>query len=305
MLLKLCFLNKWILLCGMALLLAGCRPAAPVQTAPTAISVSPPHPTSIPSPLPTAVPTPVPTASPTAEPVCTQRQGSLTAETLADERLRKPLPVLIYTPPCYAADTPGGYPVLILLHGQGSDETLWQTLGLIDAADEMIAAGEIPPLVMVFPREVYDLIPPDSSDYELALVEVLIPWLEENYALRPAPQGRALGGISRGAAWAVRLGLSHPGLVGVIGAHSLPPFYGDDQMLVQWASGFAGQDFPQIQIDTGEKDRYRSAAEEFHAALVQAGIPVEFILSPGGHDADYWHANIRAWLSWYGEMLGE
>src|ERR1017187_9037447 len=56
----------------------------------------------------------------------------------------------VYTPPDYAANTKGKYPVLFLQHGWGEDETGWFTQGHVDSImDNLIAAGKAKPMIIV------------------------------------------------------------------------------------------------------------------------------------------------------------
>ena len=60
-------------------------------------------------------------------------------------------PAMVYTPPGYSSDRE--YPVLYLLHGIGGNETHWTTPGLTDAIlDNLIAAGEAEPMIIVMPH---------------------------------------------------------------------------------------------------------------------------------------------------------
>ena len=56
----------------------------------------------------------------------------------------------VYTPPDYATNSKGRYPVLYLLHGWGEDETGWYAQGHVDLIiDNLIAAGKAKPMIIV------------------------------------------------------------------------------------------------------------------------------------------------------------
>src|SRR6478736_7005132 len=57
----------------------------------------------------------------------------------------------VYLPACYAADRSRRYPAVYLLHGGSADQTQWRDVGITTAADGLIAAGDLPPLVIVMP----------------------------------------------------------------------------------------------------------------------------------------------------------
>ena len=61
------------------------------------------------------------------------------------------MPYRVYLPPGYTEGT-RHYPSLYLLHGMGGSDREWQDLGIASAADRLIAAGQIAPLIIVMPE---------------------------------------------------------------------------------------------------------------------------------------------------------
>ena len=55
----------------------------------------------------------------------------------------------VYLPDGYDASGATRYPTLYLLHGRGDSQAAWQQEA--GALDELIAAGEIPPMIVVMP----------------------------------------------------------------------------------------------------------------------------------------------------------
>ena len=249
-------------------------------------------------PLPTSTATLTPTATPTA--VCTAA-GEVTAHEIPSGSLPDPLQFYVYLPPCYAPD--GRYPVLYLLHGQGATAEHWLSLGLAETADALIASGDLPPLIMVLPYEAESLKNPFENGFGPALTGDLIPWVDATYAACPDRACRALGGISRGAAWAVHLGFSEWALFGAIGAHSLPPFYGDPGKLPGWVGQIPAGELPALYMDIGDRDIYLAPNAEFDAALTALAVPHTRLVQPGRHDAAYWALHLPDYLRWYGQQL--
>ena len=207
----------------------------------------------------------------------------------------------IYLPPCYPASAPaGGYPVLYLLHGQGMDESTWTDLGLPETLDRLIASGEIAPLLVVMPREKRELQSPAESKYAGVLLGELIPAVEGGYAACAQRDCRLLGGISRGAAWAVHIGLQNPGLFSAVGGHSLTPFYGDTRDAPGWIKAMKADETPRLWLDMGDKDRFRQGYDGFVSMLQGTGLAFSEHTSPGKHDAAYWSAHLEDYLRWYG-----
>ena len=60
---------------------------------------------------------------------------------------------MVYTPPAYDKDPKTRYPVLILQHGSGEDETGWTRQGKAQfVLDNLIAAGKAKPMIVVMER---------------------------------------------------------------------------------------------------------------------------------------------------------
>ena len=232
-----------------------------------------------------------------ASPTPCAANGTLQRVEIAVAALRRPMPVQVYLPPCYPQQAQ--YPVLFLLHGQNADEGQWPRLGIAEAADRLIRSQAIRPLIIVMPREEYWWINPFDGPFEASFFEGLMPWVEASYPICAGAGCRALGGLSRGAAWAVNLGFSHPGVFGSIGAHSLPPFSGDAERLPYWLRAFGEQPLPKLYLDVGEKDRYHKATEQFEKTLTDLQVPHEWVLQPGAHDEAYWAAHVEDYLRWY------
>jgi enterochelin esterase-like enzyme len=301
-----------------ALVLASCMPVsgADVQsgqiTATVATAASTPEPATrtpkptrtppAPSPTLRATLTGTPTITPTASPTsCPHPEGSIEQGEIFSIILNRPLYFQVFLPPCYDRLQPGGYPVLYLLHGQGMDESGWTLLGASQAAARLIASGEVNPFLMVMPREDYYLQDMTQSGFGWALLEDLLPWIETHYTVCSQRSCRAIGGLSRGATWAMMIAMEHLGLFRAAGAHSLPnavfsPYY----LQLLWEAQPADER-TRLYLDIGEYDRYRPGAEEFQQRLEFLQIPHEWHLNPGSHDDTYWIAHVEDYLRWYAE----
>jgi enterochelin esterase-like enzyme len=114
-----------------------------------------------------------------------------------------------------------------MLHGQAADNQQWIDLGLIDNIDLLIDAKVIQPMIIVMPYEVSWRTGPEESNFGAALINDVIPFMEENYRACAERACRAIGGLSRGGNWAVYLGFQYPEVFAAVGAHSAPLFYGE------------------------------------------------------------------------------
>jgi enterochelin esterase-like enzyme len=276
-------------------ILFGC--ASPIQ--PTLIST--------PVAIPTSTPTPFEQA-PTADVNPTQQNllviqcgqpGQVQQFEIQSEKLRGRLIFSVYFPPCYGNGAQENYPVLYLLHGQTFDNTQWQKLGLLKFADQIIQSGRTIPFLVVMPYEQFYYRSPEGNAFPQALTDELIPWVETNLHAATQKLWRAIGGISRGASWAMRLGLQHYNLFGSVGGHSLPTFNGDLKQLPDWLDAIPAGQAPCIYIDIGRSDPEVDTAIKFEQVLNQHAILNEWHLNEGRHNEDYWRLHIQEYLDWY------
>lgn len=282
-----------IFLFAALLALSACQAAAaaPVPT-PTATVSAPTAATAGPA----ATPTPALTSTPAS---CTETHGKIERYPVETGVLTKPLWVRVYLPPCYLEEPQRGYPALYLLHGQSADDALWDRLGADEAADRLITSGEAPPFLIVMPFEEYYLQDPRQSQFGQAVMEGLIPWVEQQFAVCQERGCRAIGGISRGAAWAVRLGFEQWEWFSAIGAHSLPPFVNDPNRLPDWLKKIPEDQRPRLYLDIGRLDPYLKPASEFEALLTRYRLPHVWLLNEGTHNEEYWQSQVESYLSWY------
>lgn len=279
-------------------------PAGLVPTTPAATIAAPSlAPSRTPSPSLTPTPSPSPSPSPTLTPTalaCWQQGGRYVQDSLRTDQLPLPLEYRVYLPPCYDQQSDRRYPVLYLIHGQNFNDDQWDRLGVDETADELTAAGQIPPFIVVMPRD-RSWAQPTEDRFGQVLVDELLPFIDENYRTLPDRSHRAIGGLSRGAGWAVHLGLSRWELFGAIGGHSLPVFWADTPHVRQWLRDIPSDALPRIYLDIGEKDRppILESALWFENLLTEENIPHEWHLFTGYHEEAYWQSHVEQYLHWY------
>ena len=230
---------------------------------------------------------------------CSQIIGTLEYREFVSGLLNNTFGVRVYLPPCYDAMPSKRYPVLILLHNQGHNDDQWDRLGADEVADILISEGETPPFIIVMPRENDTFEDDKVSVYGSVLIDELIPWIDEEYQTCTLRECRAIGGISRGGAWALRMGLMNWDLFGSIGAHSLAPFSGDFYESPYWFNKIPEGEWPRIFLDMGTLDFLITAAGLFEDRLTQYGIPHEWIINSGTHNEDYWSEHVEDYIRWY------
>lgn len=280
-----------IFLIPLIILLVSCQPAA----ANLSDSTLEPSQTAQPSPTLT------PTVTLTPTPFCTETRGRFEFNEIQTELMTHPLSFRVYLPPCYDFDEESRYPVLYLLHGQSFNDDQWDRLGADEALDELIAAGQVEPFIIVMPKESNYMIDQWTSKYGPALAEELVPWVDEHYRTLTDRDHRAIGGLSRGAGWAMRIGLIYWETFGIIGGHSLAPFRGDFNESPFWFQEIPEDEKPRIWIDVGTMDFMKDAARVFADRLEDYDMPFDWHVFEGAHVEDYWSANVETYLKWYAQ----
>jgi enterochelin esterase-like enzyme len=259
--------------------------------------------TSTPNP-PTATqtqtlkPSPIP-ATPTAtsaQPVCLTKPGRVKSGTVTSTEPAQEYS--IYLPPCYDEQTEERYPVLYLLHGQTYNADQWIRLGAVNVVNRLIISGKAQPFIIVFLHDRY-WYTESGSGFGDRLVNALIPYIDETYRTLPDRNHRAIGGMSRGAGWALRLGLSRWDLFSIIGLHSLAVFQGDGSRIERWLKDIPPESYPVIYMDIGDNDQEHHQAQQVEALLGTYGLLHEWHLYSGAHTEEYWIAHIEEYMKWY------
>ncbi len=249
--------------------------------------------------------------------------GTIRKRTFPSRVLHREYAYAVYLPDGYDA---GGrrYPVLYLLHGADADEDEWvRDGGIRERVDALIAAGAIPPALVVMPGQRDSWWVDGAGEKgETAFFAELLPDVAKNFRTLGTRSGRAVAGISAGGYGAVRYALKHPDLFGAAAALSpavyedeppadslarrLPPFLGPDGKFRRdlWRSlnypalldGYAAQPSRvPLYIVSGDRDALGIAAEakalfrRMHA--IQPGM-TELHIVRGGHDWSVWTSTI-------------
>src|SRR6185369_4620519 len=133
------------------------------------------------------------------------RRDKFTSKILGNER-----PIWIYTPYGFSTNKKP-YGLLVL-----SDGGLYVNTALVATTlDNLIAAGQIPPLVAVMvdnPERMRELS--CNSAYADFLAQEIVPWARANYHATDRPEQTIIGGSSQGGLQAAFVGLKHSEVFG-------------------------------------------------------------------------------------------
>jgi enterochelin esterase-like enzyme len=254
-------------------------------------------------------------------PIETYRHGgALIERSFYSPALRQRMSYWLFLPPDYDGAT-DRYPVLYLLHGLDADPEQWPFLGVTSTADELIATGEIRPMLIAMPfgsNSYYVDEPDEGLRWADHIADEVVDDVDTHYRTFPSARSRAIGGLSMGGDAALRFGMTRPSTFGVVGAHSpsIRGSYADapggifpDQDAFNRANPLwlaENTSIPKdlrIWIDLGDADPWQWTAEQLHALLDDQGVPNELHEFEGEHDDTYWAEHVPDYLAFYSATL--
>ena len=239
---------------------------------------------------------------------------------LSSRHLAVPDTVLVVTP---NRVKPSGAPSVYLLNGYGGDHRSWLNLrkNLPDLADRY-------GMVLVTPHGqnswYWDSPVEPGMQMESFITTDLVPYIDAHYPTDARPEMRAITGLSMGGHGALWLALRHPDIWVNAGSTSggvdIRPFP-EKWKMKQWLGPEAtnreawnnhtvinlvpglkaGQN--NIIFDCGSEDFFADVNRNLHRALLDAGIPHDYISRPGTHNARYWRNSILYQLVFFDQMF--
>lgn len=213
--------------------------------------------------------------------------------------------IRVYTPPGYAAE---GEPYRLLIVSDGLAYTTLIPLPVI--LDNLIAAGEIPPVVAVL----VDRMDTEHRESDLScnkayarfLAEEVVPWARKKYHVTTDPAGTVLAGSSRGGLAAACAAIEHPELFGNVLAQSGSFVWPEKEPEPEWVRRHleASPKLPiRFYLDVGQMETWPTndgkgaslldANRRLRDVLQSKGYVVRYTEYSGGHG----HANWRGTIS--------
>jgi len=248
--------------------------------------------------------------------------GQLVAASFPSAALGRDYKLTVYLPDGYEAGK-ARYSALYLLHGANGDEREWVEKGnALTTLNTLIAAGEIPPMVVVMPGHFQGWWSDGNKEKgETALLKEVIPYVEKTYRVFGDKGGRLIAGNSAGGFATINLILKNPDMFAAGAALSpaiyapLPPetssarknhpftidgkFDAASWQRLNWPSWFDGYKAQPVRvplyINSGDQDRFDIA---YHAAVlyqkfrdIQPKITA-FRVVGGDHEWPVWAATL-------------
>ena len=199
----------------------------------------------------------------------------------------------VYTPPDYD-NSNRTYPTVYLSHGAMGNDVDWSTQGAANnILDNLIAAKEIRPMVVVMTN--FNGIPGSTNGYRLDLLNSMIPAIEAQFRVNPNPDQRAFAGLSAGGGRAVNILFNSPDEFGFFGLWSMA---GTAPALTDpaWENP-ALYEVRGIHIGCGYSDSLITRSYDLMSKLDTRGIPYYTNFMDGCHTWFVWRDNLYDFLT--------
>lgn len=229
-----------------------------------------------------------------------------------------------FLPPSFDKDKTRRYPVLYYLHGLGDNEQSLLNFGGWDVIADLRSRGKIGDFVVLAPSagHTFDMNSENGKvRYEDFFIREFMPQMEKKYRGDGERARRGITGVSMGGFGALRLAFKYPekfaavsaqmpalipelpkniasgepgtpgGLLGDVFGESVNRAYFDRNNVFYFARTDPAAELRRMKIyfDVGNNDDYgfEAGAEALNKLLTQRGIPHEFHVYPGGHNAEF------------------
>lgn len=251
-------------------------------------------------------------------------EGRAECATVKSAVLQRPVRYCAYLPASFDKDKARRYPVLYYLHGLGDNEQSLLNMGGWDLIEELRRQGKVGEFVVLAPNagHTFFLNAADGKiRYEDFLVQEFMPQMEQKYRVSGMPTQRGITGVSMGGFGALRLGFKYPAKFAAVSAQ-MPALlaeipsnlaaggpgspasplsdvfgttfnraYFERNNAFYFARTTPASQLKRLKIyfDVGNNDDYgfEQGGEKLHKLLDSRGVPNEFHIYPGRHDAQY------------------
>lgn len=274
--------------------------------------------------------------------VMAQPMGKVIEErTVKSAILSKSVKYSVYLPADYD-HSERNYPVVYLLHGYTDDNTGWLQFGEVNRyADQGIADGIIPPMIIVMPNgdsswyiNSYD----GKEKYEDFFIKEFMPSIEKTYRIKAEKKYRGVAGLSMGGFGTLIYSLKYPELFAAAAPLSAAVLEdGDmtsmmdnnyeatfgqlfgrglkanarlnkawyDNSVLKIVESKSTDELKKVRywIDCGDDDFLTKGNCLLHILLFDKKVPHEYRVRDGAHNWTYWRTGIVDALKFIGDSF--
>jgi enterochelin esterase-like enzyme len=171
-------------------------------------------------------------------------------------------------------------------------------MGLPEIMDKQIDSGNFPAFIVVMPYDPgWD--DPNVGKYDKAISESLVKWINSEYSVKKERAYRAIGGVSRGSAWAFHIAYKYPELFSIVGIHSPAFFRADRRSMEAILEKLSDRSKIHILLDVGLQDPELNYSRRFEEFLTKYEIEHTWLVQDGSHSEAYWRQNLEYYLEEY------
>lgn len=213
--------------------------------------------------------------------------GHLVQDTITSKKLKSDRPLSIYLPHRY---NPGlRYPLIIVNDGFAYLEHG----NMVNVLDNMIYSSQMIPSIVVFVPPVDrtpEYLEKDKGKYTDFIVEELMPWLDEKYALINEPNVNVIMGSSLGGNISLWIAMKHPEVFGKVAALSS---YIEEDILDTFEDGKAPRlDIYMLHGTYDHLPQIGESVKAFVPILEKQEFNYRYDQFPEGHSYGFWRAHI-------------
>jgi S-formylglutathione hydrolase FrmB len=265
-------------------------------------------------------------------------QGRAECSVIKSEILKRPVRYCAFLPPGFDEDKARQYPVLYFLHGLSDNEQSLLNFGGWDVVSDLRRQGKVGDFVILAPSGGHTFYLNSENGklrYEDFLQKEFMPQMEKKYRALATPATRGITGISMGGYGALRLAFKFPNQFAAVSAQmpallpGLPkdmssgtpgspaamlsevfgsPAYFDRNNVFYFARTDSPASLKRLKIyfDVGNNDDYgfEQGAQALDKLLTSRGIPHEFHIYSGGHNAQFVIAHFGEVIQFQWKAIG-
>jgi enterochelin esterase-like enzyme len=212
----------------------------------------------------------------------------------------------VYVPAEYGHFPEKRYPVFILRHGGGEDETSWAEQGRANfIMDNLIAEGKAVPMIVVMDwgqaptpdQPVHIPSTPPPPEITQVTIKELIPLVDATFRTIPDREQRAMAGLSMGSVQTLYIGLNNLDTFAYLGVFSRRPMSAEEFSNFSGVFADAAAFNQKVKLfwwgaGTAEEGIYYATKANL-AELAEIGIKSVFVEFPGtSHEWQTWRKSL-------------